>query len=207
MERLYRAQHQRRLSFMPWLYFTLAEKHRSWATAWQARVQARLTAIETIEIGEGCFIAPEAALFAEPFRGITVGPGSSIAALVFVHGPVKLGERVSLNAGVRMDGGSAGIEIGDDTRIASGAALYAFDHGTAPDQLMRLQPVRSRGIRVGRDVWIGANASVTDGVHIKDHAVVAMGAVVTRDVPEYAIVGGVPAVVIGDRRRQEREQP
>jgi acetyltransferase-like isoleucine patch superfamily enzyme len=62
------------------------------------------------------------------------------------------------------------------------------------------QPVRSLGIRIGRDVWIGANAGVTDGVIIGDHAVVAMGAVVTRDVPEWAIVGGVPAVVIGDRR-------
>ena len=188
---------------MPWLYFNLAEKHRPWATAWQERVQARLTAVETIELEAGCFIAPEAALFGEPGRGITVGAGSSIAALTFVHGPVRLGARVSLNVGVRLDGGSAGITIGDDTRIATGAALYAFDHGLRPDRLIREQPVRSQGIRVGRDVWIGANASVTDGVHIEDHAVVAMGAVVTHDVPKYAIVGGVPAAIIGDRRDQE----
>jgi len=62
--------------------------------------------------------------------------------------------------------------------------------------------VRSRGIRIGRDVWVGANAGITDGVSIGDHAVVAMGAVVTRDVPDWAIVAGVPAVVLGDRRER-----
>jgi acetyltransferase-like isoleucine patch superfamily enzyme len=90
--------------------------------------------------------------------------------------------------------------IGDGTRIASGAALYAFDHGLKADRDIRDQPVRSRGIRVGRDVWIGANAGVTDGVSLGEHAVVAMGAVVTQDVPAWAIVAGVPAVVVGDRR-------
>jgi acetyltransferase-like isoleucine patch superfamily enzyme len=207
MERLYRAQHQRRLSFMPWLYFNLADKHRGWATEWQTRIQARLTQVETIEIAEGCFIAPESALFGEPGRGIQIGSGCSIAAQVFVHGPVRLGARVSLNVGVRIDGGSAGVQIGDDTRIASGAALYAFDHGLAPDRLVRAQPVRSAGIRIGRDVWIGANAGVTDGVSVGDHAVVGMGAVVTGDVPEYAIVGGIPARVIGDRRDRGKAEP
>lgn len=189
---------------MPWLYFSLADKHRAWAEAWQARVQARLSALETIQIAPGCFIAPEAALFAEPGRDIVLGPGASVAAQVFLHGPARIGARVSLNVGVRIDGGAAGVEIGEDTRVASGAALYAFDHGMHPDRPIRAQPVRSRGIRIGRDVWIGANAGVTDGVEIGDHAVVAMGAVVSRDVPPHAIVAGVPAQVIGDRRERGR---
>jgi acetyltransferase-like isoleucine patch superfamily enzyme len=67
---------------------------------------------------------------------------------------------------------------------------------------VREQPVTSRGVRIGRDVWIGANACITDGVTIGDHAVVGMGAVVTRDVPEWAIVGGSPARIIGDRRNK-----
>jgi acetyltransferase-like isoleucine patch superfamily enzyme len=70
-----------------------------------------------------------------------------------------------------------------------------------PDRPVRAQPVRSRGVRIGRDVWIGAGAGITDGVSLGDHAVVAMGAVVTRDVEPWAIVGGVPARVIGDRRK------
>lgn len=199
-ERDRREQHKLRLSWMPWLYFSLKPHHREWAEAWQREVQQRFRELETITIDEGCFISPDAKLFAEPFRTLEIGPGCSIAAEAFVHGPVVLGRGVSLNARVSLDGGSAGIVVGDETRIATGAVLYAFDHGLAPDRPIRGQPVRSRGIRVGRDVWIGANAGVTDGVTIGDHAVVGMGAVVTRDVPPWAIVAGSPARVVGDRR-------
>lgn len=193
-------QHKLRLSWMPWLYFSLKPHHRVWAVEWQREVQQRFRELETIEIAEGCFVAPEAKLFAEPGRTIRIGPGCSIAADVFVHGPLTLHRDVSLNARVTIDGGSAGVEIGPNTRIASGAAIYAFDHGMAPDRAIRQQPVRSRGIKIGEDVWVGANAGITDGVTIGDHAVVAMGAVVTKDVPPWTIVAGVPARPVGDRR-------
>ena len=196
----FREQHKRRLSWMPWLYFVLKPRHRVWAEAWQREVQEALQRLETITIAEGCFIAPEARLFGEPGRGITIGSGSSVAAEVFMHGPIALGRNVSINARASLDGGVKGIVVGEDTRIATGAAIYAFDHGLDPDRLVREQPVTSAGIHIGADVWIGANASVTDGVIIGDHAVVAMGAVVTQAVPEWAVVAGVPARVIGDRR-------
>lgn len=196
----FRDQHKLRLSWMPWLYFVLKDRHRAWARAWQEDVQERLRTLETVEIGEGCFVAPEARIFGEPGRGVVLGPGCSVAAEAFLHGPITLGPEVSVNARATLDGGARGITIGEGTRIASGAALYAFDHGLDPDRPIRSQPVTSSGIVLGRDVWIGANAGVTDGVRIGDHAVVAMGAVVTRDVPDWAIVAGVPAVVVGDRR-------
>ena len=197
----YREQHRKRLSWMPWLYFVLKERHRVWAQAWQREVQEELQRLETIVIGEGCFVAPEAALFGEPGRGIVIGDGCAIAADVFMHGPITLGRNVSINARASLDGGTEGIVIGDDTRIASNVAIYAFNHGIARDRLVREQPVRSRGIRIGSDVWIGANAGITDGVTIGDHAVVAMGAVVMRSVPEWAIVAGSPAKVMGTRDR------
>ena len=205
-EQLLREQHKRRLSWMPWLYFSLKPEQRAWVDAWQHEVQAALRSCEAVEIAEGCFIAPEARIFGEPRRGITIGAGSSIGADAFVHGPVTLGRNVSLNARVSLDGGAAGIRIGEGTRIATGATLYAFDHGLAPDLAVRDQPTRSRGISLGADVWLGANAGVTDGVSIGDHAVVGMGAVVTRDVAEWAIVGGVPARVIGDRREGKKDR-
>jgi acetyltransferase-like isoleucine patch superfamily enzyme len=203
LDALRREQHKLRLSWMPWLYFTLKPRHRAWAEAWQRELQARLLQLETVEIAEGCFISPDARLFAEPGRPIRLtGAGVSIAAHAFVHGPVVLEAGVSLNARVSLDGGAAGIRIGEGSRIATGATLYAFDHGLAPDRPVRSQPVTSRGIVLGKDVWVGANAGVTDGVSIGDHAVVGMGAIVTHDVPAWAIVAGSPARVIGDRRER-----
>jgi acetyltransferase-like isoleucine patch superfamily enzyme len=195
-----RAQHKRRMSHMPWLYFAASPKIRAWAEPWQAEVHARLCALEAVSLHPGCFIAEEASVFAEPRRGVQVDAGASIGAHAFVHGPVVLARDVSVNPYATLDGGRCGIAIGEGTRIAAHSALYAFDHGLDPGQPIRAQPVRSLGIQVGADVWIGAHAVVTDGVRVGDHAVVGAGAVVTRDVPPFAIVGGVPARVIGDRR-------
>lgn len=204
MHEAYREQHKLRLSYMPWLYFSLKPKDRAWAEPWQREVQARFAALETIRFGENCFVAPEARLFAEPGRTIEVGDGSHIAAETFIHGPVRIGRHVGINHRVSMDGGAGGIEIGDFTRIAGHCTFYAFNHGMDPSRTIREQPVSSRGIRIGSDVWIGANVGIVDGVTIGDHAVVAMGSVVTRDVPAYAIVAGVPARQIGDRRDKGR---
>ena len=186
---------------MPWLYFALKDRHRAWAEAWQAEVQAHLVDQETVQLGVGGFIAPEAAIFGEPGRPVILGDRCSVAAHAFLHGPITAGDDVSINARASLDGGAKGIRVGNGTRIASGAVLYAFDHGLAEDRTIREQPVRSRGIVLGEDVWIGANAGITDGVTVGDHAVVAMGAVVTQDVPPWAIVAGVPARPIGDRRK------
>jgi acetyltransferase-like isoleucine patch superfamily enzyme len=196
----YRAQHERRLSWMPWLYDRLKPAQAAWARPWQAELQAAIAAVEQVRFGDDVFVAPSARLFAEPHRDIVVGDGCRIAAEAFLHGPITLGRRVGLNPRVHLDGGAAGITVGDDTRIAAGCKLYAFDHGFAPDRPVREQPVRSRGIRVGKDVWLGADVGVTDGVTIGDHVVVGMGAVVTRDLPDWSVAVGNPARVIGDRR-------
>lgn len=196
----YRKQHKLRLSYMPWLYARLKPEHRAWAQAWQDEWQAYLKSMETIIIGRNCFIAPEARLFAEPGRPIIIGDGSYIAADSVIHGPITLGESVSINHHATLDGGTQGIHIGNDSRIAAYCQLYAFNHGMAPDQLIRVQATQSHGIRIGNDVWLGANVSVVDGVTISDHAVVGISSVVTRDVATYNIVAGNPAVTIGSRK-------
>ena len=199
-EQRYLEQHKLRLSWMPWLWFTMDDKLRTWAQPWQDEVQARLRAMEAVEIGQGCFVAPESKIFAEPRRPVRIGDRVAIAAEVFLHGRITIGNDVSINVRVTMDGGRAGIQIGNDTRIATGVHVFAFNHGMDPGMSIRRQSSHSQGVVIGHDVWIGAGAGITDGVRIGDHAVIGMGAVVTRDVPEWAIVGGVPAKVIGDRR-------
>lgn len=59
-------------------------------------------------------------------------------------------------------------------------------------------------VTIGNDVWIGARAMILDGVSIGDGAVIAAGAVVTKDVPPYAIIGGVPARVIKYRFSEQK---
>lgn len=188
------------MAWMPWLYFRAPPEVAAWARPWQAEIHRALALLEAVVLDTDCFIAPTAKIFAEPNRPVVVGAGSSIAADAFVHGPVELGPGVSINPRAHLDGGRRGIVIGEQTRIATGAKLFAFDHGMRPDESMSRQPTRSRGIQIGCDVWIGADAGVTDGVVIGDHAIVAMGAVVTRDVEAWKIVGGVPARVVRDRR-------
>lgn len=199
-----RLQHQRRMGRMPWLYFRAKPEIAAWARPWQLAIHAKLRRLEVVEVDESCFIAEDADVVAEPGRPITLGARCAVATGAFIHGPVSLGADTSVNAHATIDGGSAGVRIGSGTRIATGVRIFAFDHGVAAGQPIREQPVRSRGIRIGDDVWIGANAGVTDGVTIADHAVVAMGAVVTSDVEPWTIVGGVPARVIGRRERTER---
>lgn len=197
-----REQHKRRMEHMPHLYFETKDEIRAWASAWQAALHAELRALEHVELDDDCFIARSARLFAEPHRPIKVGPRAAIAADAFLHGPIELGADVSVNAFAVLDGGKKGIVIGEGTRIASHACIYAFDHGLAASAAIREQPVTSVGVRIGRDVWIGAQACVTDGVSVGDHAVIGAGAVVTRDVEPYAMVAGVPACLIGDRRQR-----
>lgn len=200
MEIDYIKQHKKRLSWMPWLFYSLKPKHLEWAIPWQSELQALLVELETIKIGDKCFIAPEANLFAEPGRSILIGDGVCIAANVFIHGPVSIGNNVSLNANVHIDGGAGGVVIGDDTRVAAGCRIFAFDHGISPDRLIREQPTVSHGVQIGRDVWIGANVCITDGVTIGDGAIIGMGAVVTKNIMPGIVAAGVPAKPIGDRR-------
>jgi acetyltransferase-like isoleucine patch superfamily enzyme len=196
----YRKQHKRRLAYMPWLYYRLKPKHLSWAQAWQAALQQELSELENIRFGTHCFIAPQANIFAEPGRTIDIGDNTAIAADTFIHGPVTIGKNVGINHGCSLDGGRKGITIGDNCRIASGVAMYAFDHGMASNAPIYQQPTRSQGIHLGCDVWIGSRACIRDGVNIADHAVVGIGAVVTHDVPAFSIVAGNPARIIGNRK-------
>ena len=185
---------------MPWLYFSLKPKNLAWAKAWQQDYHDYLKSVESIQIGDNCFISPDAYLFAEPNREIIIGDGSFIAADCVLHGPITLGEKVALNHHCTLDGGRMGIKISANSRLAAYCHLYAFNHGMKLDSTIHAQAVNSQGIFIGEDVWLGANVGVVDGVKIHDYAVIGMDSTVTRDVDAYAIMAGSPAKKIGDRR-------
>ena len=198
---LYYEQCFHRLNHMPWLYDI--EKHKMFAKERQKKWQEKLMQMETIEIkGEDTYISDENVhIFAERGRKVVIENNCRIASGCFIHGPCVLEENVGLNQSVHMDGGSGkGIHIGCDTRIGPSTSIFAFNHSfddlTTP---VRLQKVKSKGVTIGRDVWIGANVSIVDGVTIGSHAVVGIASVVTKDIPEYEIWAGNPAKKIGKR--------
>ena len=189
----YREQHKHRLNYMPWLYWSLKPKHRAWAEQWQNEYQEYLREMETVEIGQNCFISPLAHIFAERGRTIRIGDNCFIAADCTLHGPLDIGNEVAINHHCILDGGRAGIKLHDQVRIAAYSHLYAFDHGMQLEQPIYQQAVRSQGIEIGRDVWLGAHVGVKDGVKIGDQAIVGMQSMVTKNVGEKEIVAGNPA--------------
>jgi acetyltransferase-like isoleucine patch superfamily enzyme len=94
------------------------------------------------------------------------------------------------------------VSIGRECVIADRVMLIDFDHGAAEvERPVRVQGIYKRDVRVGNNVWIGYGACILRGVTIGDNAIVGTSAVVTRDVPANAVVGGLPARII--RMREE----
>lgn len=105
---------------------------------------------------------------------------------------IRFGKEVFINSGCHFQD-QGGIEIGDGTMIGHNVVLATINHD--------LNPANNRKnhyapVKIGNHVWIGSNATILPGVTIGDWAVVAAGAVVTKDVPELTVVGGVPAKVL-----------
>jgi acetyltransferase-like isoleucine patch superfamily enzyme len=104
----------------------------------------------------------------------------------------RIGERVFINSGCRFQD-QGGITLGDDCLIGHNVVIATLNHDLDPAERATTIP---RPVVVGERTWIGAHATLLPGVTIGEGAVVAAGAVVTRDVPPRTVVGGVPARVI-----------
>jgi acetyltransferase-like isoleucine patch superfamily enzyme len=94
-----------------------------------------------------------------------------------------------------------GIEVGDDTIIGNYVTFHSENHNyDDPKVPIRLQGVTHKGIKVGKNCWIGAKATILDGVTIEDGCIIAAGALVQKGTYEAnCIYGGVPAKKIGSR--------
>lgn len=105
---------------------------------------------------------------------------------------IHIGKNVFINAGCKFQD-QGGIFIEDGALIGHNVVLATLNHVASPKDRGSMIPAP---IRIGKNVWIGANATILPGVTIGDGAIVAAGAVLNRDVPENTVVGGVPAKVI-----------
>lgn len=105
---------------------------------------------------------------------------------------ITLGKNVFINSGCHFQD-TGGIIIGDNSLIGHSVVLATLNHNLDPNKRGDMIPA---AITIGQSVWIGSHATVLPGVSIGYGAVIGAGAVVNKDVPELAIVAGVPAKVI-----------
>ena len=112
--------------------------------------------------------------------GISIGSRSGLGVNCSVHGPLKIGNNVMMGPNVTILPHPHNIE--------------------RTDIPMGQQGMRVAEVVIGNDVWIGMRVIIMPGIKVGDGAVIGAGAVVTKDVPAFAIVGGVPAKVIKYRK-------
>lgn len=136
---------------------------------------------ERVSIGKFAIIRPTNSYGGEIGEGLKVGNHSNIGPYCYI-------------------GCSGYIEIGDNVMMSPRVSIYAenhvFDTTVVP---MKEQGVKRQFVKIEDDCWIAANSIILAGVTIGKGSVIAAGSVVTKDVPPYSIVAGVPASVIKQR--------
>lgn len=132
--------------------------------------------------------------------GIKIGKGSSIHMWARFFDPknISIGQDTIIGDHAFLDGRDK-IVIGDHVDIASQVLIYNSEHDINSEDFH----ATDMPVEIGDYVFIGPRVTILPGVKIGKGAVVAAGAVVTKDVPEFAIVGGIPAVKIGERKNKD----
>ncbi len=105
---------------------------------------------------------------------------------------IHIGKNVFINSDCKFQD-QGGIFIGDDVLIGHNVVLATLNHEENPEKRANLCP---GSIHIGNKVWIGSNATILPGTEIGDGAIIAAGAVVTKNVEENTVVGGIPAKII-----------
>ena len=115
---------------------------------------------------------------------------------------ITVGKNVFINACCHFQD-QGGITLGDNCLVGHNVVFATLNHGFAPEELQSMLPAP---IVVGRNVWIGSNSTILQGVTIGDNSIIAAGSVVTKDVPANAIVAGVPARFIRSISPEEEKR-
>jgi acetyltransferase-like isoleucine patch superfamily enzyme len=137
---------------------------------------------DRVTIGKHAIIRPTNIYGSAIGEGLKIGNNSSIGPYSYI-------------------GCSGFIEIGDNVMMSPRVSIYAENHlFDDPELSIKEQGVKREFVKIEDDCWIAANTVILAGVTIGRGSVVAAGSVVTKDVPPYSIVGGVPAKVIKSRK-------
>lgn len=133
-------------------------------------------------------------------ENMEIGKGSTIhmGAVFYNVSNIKIGKDSIIGENAVLDGRDKLI-IGDHVDIASEVMIYNAEHDVQDESFKAI----TGSVEIGDYVFIGPRAIILPGVKIGKGAVVGAGAVVTKDVPEFEIVGGVPAKKIGERKNKD----
>lgn len=157
---------------------------------------------QNITLGESVTINHHAQLYAQGSK-INIGNKTYInqSALLFaLNGEIHIGQNTYINHHSELIAKKSQISIGNNVLIGMYSIITTTNHGTEMNPLpIRLQEETYKDVVIEDDVWLGARVIVLQGVRIGKGAVVAAGAVVTKDVAPYTVVGGVPAKLIKKR--------
>jgi len=147
--------------------------------------------------GRGSKIYGSVRMDTPPYRKFSLGKRSVVESFSCINnavGDVVIGDYTRIGIHNTIIGP---VTIGSHVNLAQGITVTALNHNFGnTNERIDLQGVTTKQVVINDDVWIGANAVILPGVTIGRHAVVAAGAVVTTDVPENTVVGGVPAKII-----------
>lgn len=147
--------------------------------------------------GRGSKIYGSVRMDTPPYRKFVLGRRSVVESFCCINnavGDVIIGDNTRIGLHCTVIGP---VEIGSNVNLAQGIVVTALNHNfTDCTKRIDEQGVSTAKVTIGNDVWIGANATILPGVTIGNHSVVAAGAVVTKDVPPYSLVGGVPAKIL-----------
>ena len=147
--------------------------------------------------GRGSKIYHSVRMDTPPYRRFWLGRQSVVESYCCINnavGDVTIGDYTRIGIHCTVIGP---ICIGSHVNLAQGITVTALNHNFE-DTSMKIdeQGITTKPVVIGDDVWIGANAVILPGVTIGRHCVVAAGAVVTKDIPDNTLVGGVPAKIM-----------
>jgi acetyltransferase-like isoleucine patch superfamily enzyme len=156
---------------------------------------------DTVRLGDNVTIFQPALV---NLYGCTIGSGTKIGAFVEIQKNAVIGARCKVSSHTFI---CEGVTIEDEVFVGHGVMFTndRFPRATNPDGSLQTEADWSvEPTRVRRRASLGSNVTVIAGVTIGERALVGAGAVVTKDVPDFAIVAGVPARVVGDVRKEKR---